>query len=94
MLKDVPEPEFKYYLDMYRGLGSCPHIRLLQDTITEQSIFVFKYFTGQLLSLAQMDLPIALTKRILKDTLRGLAGLHDQNIVHTGIPELVCAEVS
>lgn len=40
-----------------------------------------------------MDLPIALTKRILKDTLRGLAGLHDHNIVHTGIPELFCAEV-
>ncbi|MCJ1266416.1 hypothetical protein MMC22_006301 [Lobaria immixta] len=85
VLKDVPEPEFMHYLDMYRGLGSCSYIRLLQDTITEQSMFVFKYFTGQLLSLAQMDLPIALTKRILKDTLRGLAGLHDHNIVHTDV---------
>lgn len=65
---------------MYHDLRSCPYLRLLEDTIQEQSMFVYKYFTGHLLSLAQKDLPIALTKRVLKDTLRGLAVLHDQNI--------------
>lgn len=40
--------------------------------------------TDHLLNLAQEDLPLPLTKRILKDTLQGLAALHDQNIVHTG----------
>ena len=69
---------------MYRGLGSCAYLRLLQDTILKRSISVYIYFTDDLLSLTQMDLPIALTKRILKDTLRGLAVLHDHNIVHTG----------
>lgn len=69
---------------MYRGLGSCRYLRLMQDTVPEQSIFVYKYFNDHLLSLAQKDLSIALTKRILKDTLRGLAALHDKNIVHTG----------
>jgi hypothetical protein len=53
-------------------------------------MFVYKYFTDDLLSLARMDLPIAHTKRILKDTLRGLATLHDQNIIHTGKPSLSC----
>lgn len=64
----------------------------MQDTIPEQSMFVYKYFTDELLSLTQKDLPIGLTKRILKDTLRGLAVLHDQNIVHTGKLDLFRAE--
>ena len=85
VLKEVSQSDFKYYLDIYRSLRSCVYLRLLQDTIQEQSMFVYQYFAGDLLSLAQMDLPIALTKRILKDTLRGLAVLYDHNIVHTGI---------
>ncbi|KAL9135478.1 MAG: hypothetical protein Q9175_003330 [Cornicularia normoerica] len=85
VLKEVSQPDFKYFLDMYRGLRSCAYLRLLQDTIPEQSMFVYQYFTDDLLSLAQKDLPIALTKRILKDTLRGLAMLHDHNIVHTDV---------
>jgi serine/threonine protein kinase len=69
---------------MYHNLCTCPYLRVLQDTVPEHSMFVYKYFTDHLLSLAQKDLPLALTKRILKDTLRGLAALHDHNIVHTG----------
>lgn len=76
---------------MYRGLHGSPHLRLLQDTVPEQSMFVYRYFTDDLLSLARKDLPINLTKRILKDTLRGLAALHDQNIVHTGKLNPFCA---
>ena len=76
---------------MYRELRSCPHLRLSQDTVPELSMFVYKYFTDNLLSLVRKDLPIPLTKRILKDTLRGLAALHDQNIIHTGKLSLFCA---
>ncbi len=47
-------------------------------------MFVYKYFSDHLLGLVQEDLPIAFTKRILKNTLRGLAALHDQNITHAG----------
>ena len=47
-------------------------------------MFVFDYFKDHLLRLAQKDLPINTTKRILKDALRGLAELHDQDVVHTG----------
>lgn len=71
---------------MYHGLRNCTYLRLSQDMIPERSIFVYKYFTENLLGLLALreGLPIALTKRILKDTLRGLAALHDQNIVHSG----------
>jgi hypothetical protein len=62
ILKDVFQSDFKNHEDMYRGLGGCPYLRLLQDTVPEQSMFVYKYFTDDLLSLARKDLPIALTK--------------------------------
>ncbi|KMP04291.1 hypothetical protein CIRG_03982 [Coccidioides immitis RMSCC 2394] len=55
-----------------------------QDTIPKKSMFVFEYFADHLLHLAQKDLPLEVTKRILRDALRGIAELHDQDIVHTG----------
>ncbi|TAQ88176.1 hypothetical protein B7494_g3490 [Chlorociboria aeruginascens] len=85
ILKNVPRSNFEYLQDMYRDLCSCPYLRLSQDTVPGQSIFVYQYFSDHLLSLVQKNLPIALTKRILKDTLRGLAALHDKNIVHTDL---------
>ena len=74
----------QYYKDMQRSLGSSRYLRLLEDTIPERSMFVYKYLNDHLLSLAQEELPVLLTKRILKDGLRGLAELHNQDIVHTG----------
>jgi hypothetical protein len=47
-------------------------------------MFVYKYLNGHLLSLAQKNLALQATKRILKYALQGLAALHDQDIVHTG----------
>ncbi len=88
ILKNVSQSSFVDYQDMYRSLRSCPHLRVSCDTIPEQSTFVYKYLSDDLLSLAQKDLPLMLVKRILKDALRGLAALHDRDIVHTGIPKL------
>ena len=92
MVKEIND--FDYYLKIYHSLPSCPYLRLLQDTIPEQCMFIYKYFTGDLSGLAQKNLPIASSKRILKDTLRCLAVLHDQNIVHNGKVDLFCAEDS
>ena len=69
---------------MYHGLRDCHYLRLPYDKVPEQSLFIYEYCTGHLLSLAQKWLPIALTKRILKDALRGLAALHDHDIIHNG----------
>ncbi|KAI2889415.1 hypothetical protein CBS63078_10215 [Aspergillus niger] len=65
--------------------GHASHIRLAKDIIPERSMFVFEYFADHLLHLAQLELPPAIMKRILKDALRGLAELHDQDVVHTDI---------
>lgn len=55
-------------------------------------MFVFETFTGHLLTLAQKGLPLPVTKKILKDALTGLAQLHDQDIVHTGISTAISLE--
>ncbi|GIK05575.1 hypothetical protein Aspvir_009688 [Aspergillus viridinutans] len=70
--------------DTLRRNGAS-HVRLAQDTILKKSMFVFEYFADHLLRLAQKDLPLKVTKRILKDALYGIAELHDQDIVHTDI---------
>ena len=73
---------------MYRSLRSCPHLRVSCDNIPEQSTFVYKHLSDDLLNLARKDMPLTLVKRILRDALLGLAALHDRDIVHTGIPRL------
>lgn len=64
--------------------SSANHVRLINDTIPKNSMFVFQYFADHLLRLVQKDLPLALTTQILKDALCGIAELHDQKFVHTG----------
>lgn len=51
-------------------------------------MLIYDYLDDHLLFLVaqkQKDFSLLLAKRILKDALRGLAELHDQGIVHTGI---------
>lgn len=72
--------------------GNASHVRLSMDTIPDKSMFVFDHFTGHLLTLAQKNLPLAVIKRILKDALTGLAELHEQDIIHTGIFPAVLLE--
>lgn len=76
--------DFEYYQDMQRALHPSCYLRLLEDTVPDKSMFIYRYFNDHLLSLAQRDLPLRITKGIMRDVLRGLAELHHQNIVHTG----------
>jgi hypothetical protein len=71
---------------MYCRLRGSSYIRLAVDTVLEKSMFVYRYLSDHLLSFAQEEVPLTLTKRVLKDTLRGLAELHSQNFVHAGKP--------
>lgn len=84
VLKNVSWTSFIDYQEIYRSLHDCPNLRVSCDTIRDQSAFVYKYFSDHLLSLAQEMPPLPVVKRILKDALRGLANLHEKDIVHTG----------
>ena len=50
-------------------------------------MFVYRYLTTDFLNLpVKKELPLDITKRVLRDALQGLAALHDNNIMHNGIP--------
>ncbi|KAL9094719.1 MAG: hypothetical protein Q9165_002989 [Trypethelium subeluteriae] len=70
---------------MFSDLRRSPYIRVADDAIPDQSMFAYKYFKDHLLSFAQKDIQLPLIKRILRDSLRGIAAFHDKGIVHTDI---------
>ncbi|KAH9879169.1 hypothetical protein J1614_002606 [Plenodomus biglobosus] len=56
------------------------------DACPDESLFVYRYLRDHLLSFVQNDVALPVTKRILRDALRGLAALHGKRgIVHTAI---------
>ncbi len=84
MIKDITSPSFGILEGLYGTLHDALHVRLPLDVAPGQSMFIYKYFSHHLLAAAQLDLPPAVVKRILRDALRGLAAMHDRDIVHTG----------
>ncbi|OJJ87487.1 uncharacterized protein ASPGLDRAFT_64598 [Aspergillus glaucus CBS 516.65] len=83
ILKYIHPVNFEDLQSIDNRLRGANHVRLSQDTIPEKSMFVFEYFADHLLHLTQKDLPLEVIKRILRDALRGIAELHDRDIVHT-----------
>ena len=70
---------------MFDDLRSSPYLCVSNDACLEESVVVYKYLGDHLLSFVQIEVPLPITKRILRDTLRGIAALHDKGIVHTDI---------
>ncbi|MCJ1403429.1 hypothetical protein MMC11_006652 [Xylographa trunciseda] len=85
VLKHVPDSHFSYMRDMYRMLCDKKYLRIAEDAVPERSIFAYRYLDDHFLSFAQEEISLSISKRILKDTLRGLIALHEKNIVHTDI---------
>ncbi|KAL9107751.1 MAG: hypothetical protein Q9227_007373 [Pyrenula ochraceoflavens] len=86
VLKEIPKYNYQTRLNIYNILGRrTQHIRLLEDTVKENATFVHKYFNDNLLALVRKTLPLPVTKKILKDVLRGLADLHEVDIVHNDV---------
>ncbi|KAF1842332.1 kinase-like protein [Cucurbitaria berberidis CBS 394.84] len=70
ILKDIPELIFDHFNEEIRpNLRDSPFIRLPVDTIPNKHIFISMH----------------VTKKILKDSLRGLVELHSQDIIHLDI---------
>ena len=70
---------------MFDDLRGLPHVRVSEDTIPEHSMFAYRHFREHLLSFFQKGASLPITKRILRDALRGIAALHNKGIVHTDI---------
>ncbi|OBT53182.1 hypothetical protein VE04_06181 [Pseudogymnoascus sp. 24MN13] len=85
-IKNIFSTEFEYQLDLQAPLRGCPNLRVVIDTVPEHLLFVYHYCTTHLLKLAEKDsLSDASRKRILRDTLAGIANLHERNILHGDI---------
>jgi serine/threonine protein kinase len=84
-LKSVPKDDLSCYDAIFNNLRKCPDVRVADESIPDHSMFVYRYLRDHLLSFAQKDVPLSLTRRILRDSLRGIAALHDEGIVHADI---------
>ncbi|KAF2086009.1 calcium/calmodulin dependent protein kinase [Saccharata proteae CBS 121410] len=67
ILKHVHKDYFKYMQTVQAKLRGASTIRLPQDTILHDVIFVYRYLTDYLLNLATEALPLGERKRILRD---------------------------
>ncbi|KAH8167198.1 hypothetical protein CIB48_g1066 [Xylaria polymorpha] len=85
VLKSLFEKDYNYSLPLQLRFNQSPYLRALRDTVPEQKMFVNEYLTDHLLNFAYKDVSLATQKRILRDTLRGLATLHSQNIAHLDV---------
>ncbi|KFY25144.1 hypothetical protein V493_04808 [Pseudogymnoascus sp. VKM F-4281 (FW-2241)] len=86
ILKDIPEDILANFNEKIRPqLPESPYIRIPWDTIPDQRIVVYKYLTDDFLSLIRKQISMRARKRILQDSLRGIAELHDRHIVHLDI---------
>ncbi|KAI1773453.1 kinase-like protein [Hypoxylon cercidicola] len=70
---------------MMETLKSVPHIRPLVDTKASLEMLIYPYLNAHLLDFAQRKLSLAARRRIVKETLEGLAGMHDRDVIHTDI---------
>lgn len=85
VLKSLFEPEYNYALSLQPKLSESPYLRAVHDTIPGEKMFVNEYLSDHLLNFAWKDLPLTVQKRVLRDALRGLAAMHDHDIVHLDI---------
>jgi serine/threonine protein kinase len=86
VLKSVAtRDDFKYLRNMFDDLRSSPNVRVSEDACPDEHMFVYKYLRDHLLSFFQNEVPLPMTKKILRDVLRGIAALHSKGIVHTDI---------
>ncbi|KAI1088510.1 Ca2+/calmodulin-dependent protein kinase [Rostrohypoxylon terebratum] len=85
VLKSLFENEYNYALPLQLRFNHSPYLRALRDTVPDQRMFVNEYMTDHLLNFAFKNLSLPVQKRVLRDSLRGLAALHNQNIAHLDI---------
>lgn len=90
ILKDIPRDIYGNFTEEIQPrLCKTDHIRLPCDSIPGQRVFVYKYLTDDFLSLVKRGISTQTRKQILKASLRGIAELHKQHVVHLGNKQLI-----
>lgn len=86
-MKDVSEASFSNFnQNIWPQLRGNPYIRQPCDTIEDRRTFVFKCMENDFRYYVERKLPMPMPakKRVLRDTLRGIAELHERKIAHLG----------
>ncbi|KAJ8109110.1 hypothetical protein ONZ43_g6229 [Nemania bipapillata] len=84
VLKDIIPGDFNYIDSLQKRVEHSPYVRTAVDSIPERHMFVFPYLDEGLLHVDTVALSYVARKAIIRDALRGLADLHDEQIIHTG----------
>ncbi|KAK2756246.1 hypothetical protein FQN54_005654, partial [Arachnomyces sp. PD_36] len=84
ILKNMIPGEFEYQLDLQKQLSSCPNVRAVIDTIQGDEMFIYPFLTGDLLHLSK-KLSSKDKINVLRCALRGLADIHERDILHNDI---------
>lgn len=83
-MKDMIPGEYEYQLKLQKSLSASPNVRAVVDTIKELEVFIYPFLSADLLHLSQKTLPKETRRDILRYALRGLADMHDKNVLHNG----------
>ncbi|KAI0834728.1 kinase-like protein [Hypoxylon sp. FL0890] len=85
IVKNMIKGESEYQMELQKLVSSSPNVRTVVDTNREFEIFIYPFLIGDLLSFSQRTLAPEARKDILRSALRGLADLHERNILHNDI---------
>ncbi|KAI9930660.1 hypothetical protein ASPWEDRAFT_171284 [Aspergillus wentii DTO 134E9] len=77
--------EFEYQLSLQKQLSTCQNVRSVVDTVQEQELFIYPFLAGDLLRLSQKKISLEIRRDILRQALRGLADMHDRDILQNDI---------
>ncbi|KAI1774395.1 hypothetical protein F4818DRAFT_81332 [Hypoxylon cercidicola] len=85
IVKNMIKGEFEYQMELQKLVSSSPNVRTVVDTNREFEIFIYPFLIGDLLRFSQRKLAIEARKDVLRSALRGLADLHERDILHNDI---------
>ncbi|KAK3295493.1 kinase-like domain-containing protein, partial [Chaetomium fimeti] len=85
ILKDIFPGHFEYNISLQEHVKHSPHVRTTVDSIPDRYILVFPHLEKDLHHIKTAALSPAAKKGIIRDSLVGLANLHDKHIIHSDI---------
>lgn len=77
--------EFEYQMELQKSVSTSPNVRTVIDTHREFEMFIYPFLIDDMLHFSQKELSMKARKEILRSALRGLADLHENNILHNGM---------
>ncbi|KAI6081436.1 kinase-like protein [Hypoxylon rubiginosum] len=85
IVKNTNKGQFEYQTKLEKLVASSPNVRTVVDTNRENEIFIYPFLAEDLLQFSQKKMASETRKDVLRSALRGLADLHERDILHSDI---------